>query len=360
MNQGALNCGLVFSGGGARGAFHVGVVKAISALNIQISAISGGSVGALNGAILASAPSLSEGAVRLKEVWDALVCDPPGQGYQLPLYMKFLAAAGLPLSTIGKIVSPDDDVEKGVASLSPIKTIVDEYLDLDALAKGIPLYISAYPSRGGWRDLTSFALAQLGSCDTPDSEFFHVQSLPREDQKVALLASAAIPVIFDSQKIKNKIYTDGGLGGRKTRQGNTPVSPLVDIEMCNPVCDPIIVTHLEDGSFFDRKQFPETTFFEIRPQSRIAHQKGLQDLLSFAKDDVELWVKQGYDDTLHCLGKIIDRLDKNQQIRASEEFLAKALTSSSETEVEMHDAMEQLGSSGLLLSGSVGSEQQNV
>ena len=49
--------GLVLSGGGAKGAYHVGVIKALYELGIQIDMLSGASIGALNGAVLLSADS---------------------------------------------------------------------------------------------------------------------------------------------------------------------------------------------------------------------------------------------------------------------------------------------------------------
>jgi len=47
---------LVLSGGGARGFFHVGVLKAIQELNIKIDEIAGTSIGAVVGAMYASDP----------------------------------------------------------------------------------------------------------------------------------------------------------------------------------------------------------------------------------------------------------------------------------------------------------------
>ena len=44
--------GLVLEGGGAKGAYHIGVAKALSELNIEIGGVSGTSIGALNGAML--------------------------------------------------------------------------------------------------------------------------------------------------------------------------------------------------------------------------------------------------------------------------------------------------------------------
>lgn len=50
--------GLVLSGGGARGFFHMGVIKALQELNIKIDYISGTSIGAVVGAVYAADPQV--------------------------------------------------------------------------------------------------------------------------------------------------------------------------------------------------------------------------------------------------------------------------------------------------------------
>ncbi len=44
--------GLVFDGGGARGAYQIGAWKALREAGVKISAVAGTSVGALNGALV--------------------------------------------------------------------------------------------------------------------------------------------------------------------------------------------------------------------------------------------------------------------------------------------------------------------
>jgi NTE family protein len=72
-----MRVGLALSGGGAKGAYQVGVLKALLELGAQIDAIAGASIGALNGAILASAPSIPEGLSRMEEVWLTLAEQSP-------------------------------------------------------------------------------------------------------------------------------------------------------------------------------------------------------------------------------------------------------------------------------------------
>lgn len=46
-----MSYGLVFAGGGVRGAYHIGVWRALKEMNIDICAVSGASIGAINGAL---------------------------------------------------------------------------------------------------------------------------------------------------------------------------------------------------------------------------------------------------------------------------------------------------------------------
>ena len=48
-----MKYGLVLAGGGARGAYQIGVMRAIRELGIEISAVCGTSIGAINGALFA-------------------------------------------------------------------------------------------------------------------------------------------------------------------------------------------------------------------------------------------------------------------------------------------------------------------
>lgn len=71
--------GLVLSGGGAKGVYHVGVMQAITELGMPIHQIAGASIGALNGVVLASAPNITIGTERLIELWQHLPQQEPIQ-----------------------------------------------------------------------------------------------------------------------------------------------------------------------------------------------------------------------------------------------------------------------------------------
>ena len=86
MEKPRLKIGLALSGGGARGAAHIGVIKVLEELRIPIDFIAGTSMGALVGAAYASGTSIDELEVRLEAAdWDDLLTDTsprPDRSYQ--------------------------------------------------------------------------------------------------------------------------------------------------------------------------------------------------------------------------------------------------------------------------------------
>lgn len=361
-----LKTGLVLSGGGAKGAYHVGVLKALDELDIKVDAISGASIGALNGAILASADSLRQGYEHLNAVWQELAQKSPislGK-FPIPAYLSLLVGFGERLnpSILGSIYAasqgkkylmnselvPDsvkqvlDGLGKklspeGLMNDQPLHQLIDQYLDWQKLQTGVPLYVSVYETHGGLEDIALAAAAWLDIIDTKPSEFFCLQQLPEADRKNALMASAALPLLYESRKIGDKSYTDGGQGGWSTVQGNTPITPLIQ-----QGCNLVIVTHLSDGSMWNRHDFPNTTVVEIRPQQSIARDHNVTDVLAFDQRTISSWIDQGYEDAMACLGKIKDAMDNRHNLRTAiqeMEVSAQKVDDSSNQLIEARDRL---------------------
>lgn len=170
-----MKTGLVLSGGGAVGAYQAGVVKALAECGTQISMVSGASIGAFNGAIIAASPDLSEAAVRLEALWDHLGNNQVLSVNRLvyfSLLKKLLPAmnlcqlpgrAGALLTTLLHHISTinrfDNLMTQPLLSDGPLTVLMDHYLDTDDLADGLPLYVSLYPTEGECRILsTAFVL----------------------------------------------------------------------------------------------------------------------------------------------------------------------------------------------------------
>lgn len=319
-----LKTGLVLSGGGAKGAYHVGVVKALAEYRIEVDIISGASIGALNGALLATSSSMQEGYERLNEIWQSLIqqspIKPQVKNLPIPYYLILLASFGLrlnaaPLMVVQKLLAHyriGPDIFKQDPSFldnSPLTTLINKYLDWQSLQRGKQLYVSVYKSNGGMSDLIECLAAMLSLKDTAPSDFLCLQQLQEYEWKNALMASAALPMLYESQKIGGETYTDGGQGGWKTVQGNTPITPLI-----NAGCNLVLVSHLSDGSFWNRTVFNETTVIELRPR-KLVEREGIRDLLAFNAHSINDWIEQGYTDTVASISRIKDALNNRNELK---------------------------------------------
>ena len=357
-----MKVGLVLSGGGAKGAYQVGMLKALHEQGVRIDAISGASIGALNGAILAASPSIAEGVQRMETLWNTLADTSPLK-LNRPNYLTLLASAGLSvygfaylngfvrkldlLTKNHQISLPSlpaglhNALNAGLLSDEPLQALMDKYLQPAALMRGTPLYISVYQSSGGIMDAVKVAAAELGLRDTDPSSFFHIQRLPEDQQKALLLASAALPMIFAPKEVAGTSYSDGGQGGWQSMQGNTPAQPLV-----NAGCNLIIVSHLSDGSLWSRRDFPNTTVLEIRPQSTLSrdmgYMGGVKDLLGFDAEKIPSWIEQGYQDTLASLKPVMDALRVRGELQTSLHALSASERHNDSADDQLDHAMMRI------------------
>ncbi|WP_350978341.1 patatin-like phospholipase family protein [Shewanella sp. AC34-MNA-CIBAN-0136] len=350
MNQ--MKVGLVLSGGGAKGAYQVGVLKALKELKIDIHAISGASIGALNGAILASADTLDDGIANLEEIWQYLADNSPLE-MKFYVYPYLLASAGIRFNPVfaGLLAAlpkatrhffPEQDcLQPSILSNQQLKKLLDKYLCLDKLSTGLPFYVSVFKSRGLLMDFGGILGAEFGITENPDSEYYHLQSLPLEQQHKMLMASAAIPILFSNHEIDDAVYTDGGQGTWSKQHGNTPIQPLIDAG-----CNMVIVTHLNDGSLWSRHDFPDTTILEIRPQTSLGRDKGttgaLKDILGFNSEKINSWMEQGYVDAKACVIKVLELSQSRHNLKSSKQLLIESDKASEAVDRRLSDSMSAL------------------
>lgn len=352
-----LKVGLVLSGGGAKGAYQVGVMRALAELGAQIDMVAGASIGALNGAIVASAGTPQKAHAHLAQLWDRLAQASPVEFHAFG-YLTLLSSAGAALAPTralehvlkaARLTAAALDVdlpksldmlENSLASDTPLKALMDEYLDPEALKAGLPLYVSLFSSQDPFDDLLRIASAEVGIEDTPASTYVHVQGLPESEQKAALLASAAIPVIYAAKTVNGKRYSDGGIGGWRTMQGNTPAEALLDAG-----CNMLIVSHLSDDSPWSRRDFPQATVLEIRPQRVMSRDPSLldhRDLLGFDPKRIPSWIEQGYQETLACAERVLRPGAARHALRESEKMLQAKQAQGIASEIRLADSIARM------------------
>lgn len=174
-----MDYGLVLAGGGMRGAYQIGVWRALSELGIKVSAIAGTSIGAINGAMLAQGD-----CDRAEELWREI--------------------------RQSDIVIPTDDILKdGIADMSPLEELLRRVVDEDKLRKSsVDFGVAAFSLRD-----------KSGICKFKSE-------IPQGELIDYIMASACVPGV-KARKIGTDTLIDGGVSN------NMPVNMLSERGMEN-------------------------------------------------------------------------------------------------------------------------------
>ncbi len=211
--------GLVLSGGGAKGSYEAGVVKALIDARIKFDVIAGTSVGSLNAALIAG-NQIDD----LIKVWEEKVTNKSVFVLNPRLKLKFTFGDILLLLPIISLFWAKKRVIKIIAGLNSI----GDSSPLRNLVKGI-FNIDSLKSSGNKLIITGTNL-QIGSEETfiktENGKFLikrknYVKEVKDTDfEKMAIsatIATSAIPVAFNPEVISGYQYVDGGVGN------NTPL-----------------------------------------------------------------------------------------------------------------------------------------
>ncbi|MEU1673480.1 patatin-like phospholipase family protein [Streptomyces roseifaciens] len=290
---GSLRIGLVLAGGGAKGAYELGVCDYLAEMGLDIAAVAGTSIGALNGAVLASAPDLKTGTLRLAEFWER---------FSTQSGVAPFADQGLPLDAAGAAAEGTARQARLLASrllglrrrVGLLEELVNEAVDAAAIRAGRPLWVVAYPLARTeslpvrMRHLME-VLRWLGGAR---GDVLPINGYPEHQIREAVLASAALPFIFPSRVVDGCAYLDGGLGGPGDR---TPVRAFAEQEHCEVV----VVVHLHPDAVVSSHAASRVTRIDIRPSVPIVPPGPLgplTGLLSFSPDRVQALRRLGYRD----------------------------------------------------------------
>lgn len=303
--------GVVLSGGGAKGAYEVGFLKALAEFNIQPDAIAGTSIGALNGAIYSAKKDTKVTAKILEEVWKGI-----GEDGVLEIdkekAVKTIIEVSIHFAPMGNVTKLGSSLslaakgaksQKGILTQDPLINRLEKFAPPKDLKTGLPFFIGLTEAKGHAIDLKNFL--GLGNKETV---YKKIQNLNSEDMHKAIMASASLPILFDSLEVKDgdKVIScsDGCLSSTDNEWGNTPVKPLVEEEKCTH----IIVCHLNEGSFFDRHDelFSNIPIIEIRPKANTF--TSALDPLKFSVDKIDKWIEQGYKDSKRILKESLEAL----------------------------------------------------
>jgi NTE family protein len=178
--------GLTLEGGGVKGAFHMGAVKALLEEGYEFGGVTGTSIGALNGAIIAQGDF--EAGYRLWENIDAsLLFDIEEAQYKKLIDRRFDKELLLKLAArMGEIIE-----NKGIDT-GKMRQVVESVVDEEKLRKSA----------------TDFGLVTVSITDLKPLELYK-EEIPEGRIIDYLMASASFPG-FKLNPIGDKYFIDGG------------------------------------------------------------------------------------------------------------------------------------------------------
>ena len=215
---------LVLPGGGARGAYQVGVLKAINELlavdSNPFPVICGTSAGAINAAVLAShAHEFIQGVDRLEQFWRSMHCDRIYRTDAWSVLKSGLKFAGTLLS--GGLIRTNP---RALLDNTPLRHFLQQTLQLN----GIKTALELDALRGVAVTASGYTSASAISYFQANENIEGWERSRRKGQATSLtvshlLASAALPIIFPAERIGNEYFGDGGM------RMVAPLSPAIHL-----------------------------------------------------------------------------------------------------------------------------------
>ncbi len=325
--------GLVLSGGGAKGAYQIGVWRALceKGLDKDVVAISGTSVGAINAALFA----LVRDPERCGELWrkvSATAFSVNSQAVDKELTKTFDDAAELrdemkaerrrrirrierthgrpptqeELDEIDSDLALESRLSMGAALLLRLAEKISEATDGKAKAVGFcdsgnfrDDLLASLPGKWRWNSPQVYVTAIEKASSR--ARVFSLRNLPKADVVSRIMASAAIPGVFDSVEIDKAMYIDGGFEAKGG--DNTPVQPILDR---HPEVRNILVVSLVHKAGVQApdvsRRSDGVTVTTIRPSQDIAGRlRGLQGIFDVTPAQANRLMQMGYDDAIEAL-----------------------------------------------------------
>lgn len=268
-----MKIGLVLAGGGGKGAYELGVWKALRDLGISkyISVFSGTSIGAFNAVLFAM-----DDIKKAEQLWDEVTMDK-----LVPVTKKELIKRGIGLYIGGKNIQLakkflNDNIDLGAISNEGAVEVIDKYLDCEKI-----------------KENNKICYVTCATLSTFNVKYFRLNDYDNETGKKMVLASASLPLIYDSTELFGERYIDGGMAD------NVPIQPAYGEN-----CDIIIVVLLSKEVTIDRALYPNSKLIIISPENLM--ENTISGVLNLDADAKARRIKEGYIDAMNKLEPVMD------------------------------------------------------
>ena len=266
-----MKIGLVLAGGGGKGAYELGVWKALDELKLTkyIAVFSGTSIGAFNSVLFAM-----NDMKKADELWEEVTMDK-----LVPISKSELIKRGIGLYIGGKNLQLakkflNYKLEHGAIANDGAIEVVEKYLDFNKIKENNKICYAACTK------LSDFS-----------AKYFKINDFDEETGKKIVLASASLPLIYDCTEVLGEKYIDGGIAD------NIPIQPVYG-ENCNI----IIVVLLSKEAQVDRTLYPNSKLIVISPEN--LDENTITGTLNLNTDAKRIRIIEGYNDTINKLEPI--------------------------------------------------------
>lgn len=286
---------IALEGGGARGAWQVGAWRALEEAGVRYNAVSGTSVGAINGALMAM-----RDLKQAEQIWKDI---------------RFSQIINVDDGDMGRIFSGSfENLEQVKSAFQTIKTIIsDRGLDVEPLRNMLAERVDEEKIRSSG---VEFFITTVSVTDKKELEI-DVKDLAEGEIKDMIMASAYHPA-FKQAPIGGKTYADGGF------YDSVPISALVTRGYKN-----LIVLRLNSIGIERKVKIPEdVTVTTIAPYA------DLGSILNFSSEQSAVNMALGYYDTQRVLYGLYGHdyyIDRTMTEEEAYELLVKLLRPKSTT-----------------------------
>ena len=214
MNSYAGQVALVLQGGGALGAYQVGVYEALHEAGIEPDWVIGTSIGAINGAIIAGNPP-ERRMQRLEEFWRIVRSDGNANLWGMwPAVANAVANASIVAKGIEGFFAPNPDAAWGMHV--PLGVEKAAFYRTSPLQETLARLVDFGCVNEAKTRLT------LGAVNVRTSEMRYFDSRDMALDERHVMASGALPPAFPAIRIDGDPYWDGGI------YSNTPTEVVLD------------------------------------------------------------------------------------------------------------------------------------
>jgi len=282
--------GVVLEGGGAKGAYQIGVWKALLELGVKIKAVAGVSVGALNGALICMGDY--EKAVDIwKNISYSSIMNVDDVEMDKLINLRF---KDINISSVSK--QSRKILVSGGLDVTPLKQLLDDNVDEKKIRESDIEFI-------------------MGAFNVSNLKAMEITAKEAEDGylKDYLMASSSFP-LFKNSKLLGKTYLDGGI------TNNVPIDMLINRGYKN-----IIVIRIYGIGVEKKIKIPEDvnlTYF--------APKQPLCNVLEFDRKKAIRNIMLGYYDALRILKPLAGNDYYIDTIRSQKSYLETLISPSEE------------------------------